>query len=931
MSRALLTSLLVAIVLAPAAAWAAEPPNQNDPCSRGGRDSCGTTGLGSYETYRYGLRWFGDYRRAVPSVKGPMFCLDLRFWYPSSRFRYARLASSDGFRNREGDVVGDADLAKMSYAIWRFGNSGRRSGQQAVMLYVHRLMGDGAPGEVNPAALGPAVQSLHRRVARDAARYAGPYKLEVSLPAGTPAPLPVRRQTTLTARVVAASGAAVPNVNLALQIAGAGDLPKSVRTGADGVARIPITPTDVKGGVRGAIRSQLVAAPSPAIYTPRRADAARNGQRLAGPATTRASAAVAFDVKPAQIAVTTTATPATLIVGEASRDSVSIAGAFGGWRADVEVRLYGPARTRDAIDCTGEPAAKTTYNTGAGPSMTPVLRPARTGWYGYQLVIPSNDDVLGLTTPCGEASELLKVEAQPTVKTQVSAPAVEPGAAVTDTALVEGLGGEPVTVVASLYGPYAAVDKITCQEPPVWTGSFEASADGSYVTEPVTLTVPGYYTYREAIAASEFVRPVQTPCAETAETTIVRGHPQITTQVSAQETAPGASITDSVVVRGLGALSALVNVELWGPFPTREAIRCEGTPLATSTLTATGDGTYTSVATVLDRAGYYTYRESIAATDAYAGATTACGEVSETTFARATPAVTTVVSNQVVRPGARIFDRIRVTGLGRTPAQVEVRLFGPFAGRAAMRCDGAPLWKGTVSVAGDGEVRSPRVRVPRAGFYTYRERIVGTPTIAAVETECGEESETSLARPLILTGRGDPSGSGSAGAFGASGMRATAVAVATVAPASDHPTRVRLARLGIDAEVYGVDIDTRLGVLDVPQSIDRVGWWRDGAAPGASTGTVLLGGHVDSARRGAGAFYALKGARRGDTLTVRSGDGTTRSYRVTSLRRVRKAALPTAIFTRKGERRLVLVTCGGPFDAARGRYRDNVIATAVPR
>jgi hypothetical protein len=353
--------------------------------------------------------------------------------------------------------------------------------------------------------------------------------------------------------------------------------------------------------------------------------------------------------------------------------------------------------------------------------------------------------------------------------------------------------------------------------------------------------------------------------------------------------------------------------------------------LATSTRTATGDGTSTSAPTTLDRAGYYTYRESIAATSAYAGATTVCGEVSETTFARATPAVTTVVSNQVVTPGARIFDRIRVTGLGKTPAQVEVRLFGPFASRAAMRCDGAPLWKGTVPVSGDGEVRSPQARVPRSGFYTYREHIVGTPTIAAVQTECGEEAETSLARPLILTGRGDPAGSGSAATFGASGMRATTAAVATEAPASDHPTHVRLARLGIDAEVYGVGIDTRLGVLDVPPDIDRVGWWRDGAAPGAATGTILLGGHVDSARRGAGAFYALKGARRGDTITLRSEGGTTRSYRVTSMRRVRKAALPTGIFTRKGERRLVLVTCGGPFDTASRRYRDNVIVTAVPR
>jgi hypothetical protein len=920
-SRALLTSLLVAVVLAPAAARAAEPPNQNDPCSRGGRDSCHTTGLGSYETYRYGVRWFGDYRGAVPSVKGPTFCLDLRFWYPSSAFRYARLASADGLENRAGETVAAADLAKMSYAIWRFGDSGRRSGQQAVMLYVHQLMGDGAPGEVNPAALGPVVQSAYRRVARDAARYAGPYRLETSLPSGSSA-LPVRRKTTLTARVVAASGAAVPDVKLELQIAGAGAVPQSVRTGADGVARIPITPTDAKGGVRGAIRSQLVAAPSPAIYAPRRADAARNGQRLAGPATTRATADVAYAVAPAQIAVTTTATPATLTVGDASRDAVSISGAFGGWRADVDVRLYGPARTRDAIDCTGAPAAETTYTTGAGASMTPVLRPALTGWYAYQLVIPDSDDVLGLTTACGEASELLKVEAQPTVRTQISTSVADAGAAVTDTALVAGLGGETVTVNASLYGPYGAPDKITCAQPPVWTGSFEASADGSYVTAPFTLTVPGYYTYRESIAASEFVRPVETPCAETAETTIVRGRPQITTQVSAQETAPGASITDSVVVGGLGALSAPVKVELWGPFETTEAIRCDGTPLATSTLTATGDATYTSAPTTLDRAGYYTYRESIDATAAYAGAATPCGEVSETTFARATPAVTTVASSQGVRPGARIFDRIRVTGLGKTPAQVEVRLFGPFASRAAMTCGGTPLWKGTVPVSGDGEFRSPQVRVPRAGFYTYRERIVGTPTVAGVETGCGEEAETSLARPLILTGRGDPV---------TLAAPATLAAAAAAPSAASDPVHVRLARLGIDADVYGADIDTRLGVLDVPQDIDRVGWWRDGAAPGASTGTILLAGHVDSAKRGAGAFYALKGARRGDTVTVRSDGGTTRSYRVTSMRRVRKAALPAGIFTRGGERRLVLVTCGGPFDAARGRYRDNVIVTAVPR
>ena len=245
------------------------------------------------------------------------------------------------------------------------------------------------------------------------------------------------------------------------------------------------------------------------------------------------------------------------------------------------------------------------------------------------------------------------------------------------------------------------------------------------------------------------------------------------------------------------------------------------------------------------------------------------------------------MSDQVVRPGSSISDRISVTGLGQTPATIEVRLFGPFASRAAMDCAGTPYWKGTVDVEGDGEVDSPKVKLARAGFYTYRERIVGTPSVAATETACGEETETSLALPLILTGRGD--------------RVVQAAALPRAAPASTAtPTRVRLASRGIDARVYDVGIDTRSGALAIPKDIDRVGWWRDGAAPGSSNGAILLAGHVDSARRGAGAFYALKNARRGDTVTVTSDDGKTRSYRVSTMQRVRKAALPESIYSRTG-------------------------------
>jgi len=161
--RALLLALLLTF-LAGGTARAAEPPDQNDPCARGGKNTCGTAGKGSYRTYKFGPRWFGDFRGAVPGVDGGTFCIDLRYWYPSRSFGYEK-HSAAGLRNRDGDAISASSLRRMNYAMWRFGRSDSASQQAAVMLYVHRLMGDGAPGEVAPSALSSSSRSIFRRIA----------------------------------------------------------------------------------------------------------------------------------------------------------------------------------------------------------------------------------------------------------------------------------------------------------------------------------------------------------------------------------------------------------------------------------------------------------------------------------------------------------------------------------------------------------------------------------------------------------------------------------------------------------------------------------------------------------------------------------------------------------------------------------------------
>jgi hypothetical protein len=169
--------VVVVVLLSTTPALGAEPPNENDPCSRDGRNVCGTTGVGFYDTYRYGARWFGDFRGAVADV-ARTFCIDLRFWYPSKAMRF-ELVEPDQLKNRDGDTVTYERQRRMAYASWTFGRTNSANQQAAVMLYVHSQMGDALPGEVDPAAISPAVASIFDEVARDSERLHGPYRVTI--------------------------------------------------------------------------------------------------------------------------------------------------------------------------------------------------------------------------------------------------------------------------------------------------------------------------------------------------------------------------------------------------------------------------------------------------------------------------------------------------------------------------------------------------------------------------------------------------------------------------------------------------------------------------------------------------------------------------------------------------------------------------------
>ncbi|NYE19191.1 class F sortase [Microbacterium immunditiarum] len=158
------------------------------------------------------------------------------------------------------------------------------------------------------------------------------------------------------------------------------------------------------------------------------------------------------------------------------------------------------------------------------------------------------------------------------------------------------------------------------------------------------------------------------------------------------------------------------------------------------------------------------------------------------------------------------------------------------------------------------------------------------------------------------------------------------VAAATPTPARQGvpPVRVVAASVGVDVPVIPVGVETG-GFMELPVDPAIAGWYRFGADPSSAEGNVVISAHVDAPDYPIGPFSALRDLAAGAVIDVTDSAGGIRSYAVQSVTYYPKAELPVGeLFARAGETRLVLITCGGAFDSATGRYADNVVAIATP-
>ncbi len=144
-------------------------------------------------------------------------------------------------------------------------------------------------------------------------------------------------------------------------------------------------------------------------------------------------------------------------------------------------------------------------------------------------------------------------------------------------------------------------------------------------------------------------------------------------------------------------------------------------------------------------------------------------------------------------------------------------------------------------------------------------------------------------------------------------------------PAAGPPVRLVVPRLGVNAPVIGADV--RDGTLWPPDDPRRLGWWTEGAAPGAVAGGALITGHT--VHSGGGAFDDLETLRRGDVVKVRTKKGVL-EYAVSAVTVYRKSTLARdaeRVFSQTVPGRLVLITCE---DWNGSGYDSNAVVLADP-
>lgn len=146
-------------------------------------------------------------------------------------------------------------------------------------------------------------------------------------------------------------------------------------------------------------------------------------------------------------------------------------------------------------------------------------------------------------------------------------------------------------------------------------------------------------------------------------------------------------------------------------------------------------------------------------------------------------------------------------------------------------------------------------------------------------------------------------------------------------PIPTVPVRLIIPEIGVNAGVERVGLDAT-GGMDVPRQWGDVAWLQDGPVPGQA-GNAAIDGHLDSTT-GPAVFWRLGSLKPGDKLMVVLADEQSVQFIVRETARYPYNRAPmTRIFGPATSSNLILITCGGSWNAASKNYSQRIVVYAT--
>ncbi|HVU60543.1 MAG TPA: IPT/TIG domain-containing protein [Mycobacteriales bacterium] len=442
-------------------------------------------------------------------------------------------------------------------------------------------------------------------------------------------------------------------------------------------------------------------------------------------------------VGPAATTLTSQASATTTLGGSIS-DTVTLSGGSSP-TGNITVKAYGP---NDA-NCSGTVVNTSSLKvTGNGAYSSNSFTPTAAGTYRFVASYDGDSSNAAASGACNDANESVVVgSATPTISSQASA-ATTLGHSISDTATLTG-GVTPTGIITfKVYGPNVS----TCKTA-VDTSTATVTGDGTYTSKSFSPTAAGTYRFIASYGGDANNAAVSGSCTDATEAVVVGvGQTSLVGQASAGTTL-GGTIADSVTLAGGVNPTGTITVKAYGP----DDASCAGTAVSTSSITVTGNGSYTSTAFAPSAAGTYRFIASYSGDTNNGKVTGACNQANQAVAVQAQPTLSGQASAEIVL-GGTISDSVTLAGGASPTGTITVKAYGP----NDVSCSNTAVNTSSITVSGNGIYSSTTFTPTVTGTYQFVASYSGDSHNTSVTGPCGDPNQSVIVDHALSVGSGVP-------------------------------------------------------------------------------------------------------------------------------------------------------------------------------